>query len=94
VRPDGLEVEELLRIDVPEPAGAPGAGEEAGRERGALSAVVPAPEGGDQNRPPQRRPLVKTKVVADAMSVLGAFRELPSVAECLHIDHFAARGFP
>jgi hypothetical protein len=44
-----LEVEELFRVEVGEPARFPGLGEEAQRERGALRAVVPAAEGGDQD---------------------------------------------
>ena len=44
VRPRHLEVEEDLGVDVREPLGLPGAGEERGRERGALAAVVPAAE--------------------------------------------------
>jgi hypothetical protein len=47
VRPDGLEVVELLRIDVREALRAPALREEARRERGALRAVVPAAERGD-----------------------------------------------
>jgi hypothetical protein len=50
VRTRRLEVEELLGVDVCEARGMPRAGEEAGCERGALTSVVPATEGGDQHR--------------------------------------------
>jgi hypothetical protein len=50
VRPRRLEVEEALRIDLGEPLGLPRLREIAAREGGALSAVVPAAERGDQDR--------------------------------------------
>jgi hypothetical protein len=48
VRADGLEVEELLRVEIGEAARLPGLGEIARRERGSLRPVVPPPEGSDQ----------------------------------------------
>ena len=49
VRPVRLEVDEALRIDVREPLGVPDAREVARGERRTLAAVVPAPEGCDQD---------------------------------------------
>ena len=51
VRPGRLEVEEVLRIDLGEALRVPQLGEVTRGERGALSAVVPAPESGDHQRP-------------------------------------------
>jgi hypothetical protein len=53
VGPDGLEVVELLRIDVGEALPAPALRQEAGRERRALRPVVPASERGDEDGPAQ-----------------------------------------
>jgi len=47
VRAGGLEVEEVLRLDVREPVRLPDLGEVAARERGALAAVVPTAKGCD-----------------------------------------------
>ena len=62
VRARHLEVEEELGVDLGELLGAPGAGEERGRERGALAAVVPAAEGADQDRAVELRPLLDPKL--------------------------------
>jgi hypothetical protein len=50
MRAHGLEVEELLGIDVREAPCLPGLGQEARGERRPLRAVVPAPKGGDERR--------------------------------------------
>src|SRR4029453_8701685 len=50
-----LEVEKRLRIDLREALRVPELGEVTGGERGALAAVVPAPEGGDHERPLELR---------------------------------------
>ena len=50
VRPRRLEVEEVLGLDLGEALRVPELREVAGGERGALAAVVPAAESGDQNR--------------------------------------------
>ena len=55
VRPGRLEVEEGLRVDLREALRVPELGEVAGGERGALAAVVPAPERGDHERPLELR---------------------------------------
>ena len=57
-----LEVEEILGVDVGEPPRLPFLGQVATCERGALRAVVPAPEGGDQNRPIERRPALDAEL--------------------------------
>jgi hypothetical protein len=55
VRPRRLEVEEVLRIDLRESLRVPELGEVAGCERCSLTAVVPAPESGDHERPLELR---------------------------------------
>jgi hypothetical protein len=66
---DGLEVEELLGIDVREASRLPRLRQVAGRERGALSAVVPAPEGGDEDGSAQFGAALDSKVLADPRSL-------------------------
>ena len=53
--PHRLEVEELLGVEVREPLGVPRLREVARGERRALRSVVPAAEGGDEHRAPERR---------------------------------------
>ncbi len=65
VRAGGLEVVELLRIDVPEPAGRPGLGEVARSEGSTLRAVVPAAEGGDQDGVAKSGATLDAKVPGD-----------------------------
>jgi hypothetical protein len=65
VRAGRLEVEELLRIDVGETPCLPRLREEAGGERGALSAVVPTSESGDEDGPAQRRAALDADVRPD-----------------------------
>ena len=55
LRARGLEVEELLRIDLGEARGIPGAGEIAGGESRSLAAVVPALEGDNEDGPAEFR---------------------------------------
>ena len=55
VRARRLEVVEALGVDLGEPPRVPALGEVAGCERGALAAVVPAPERSDQDRTLERR---------------------------------------
>jgi hypothetical protein len=62
VWPDGLEVVELLGIDVGEALPAPALREEAGGERRALRPVVPAPERGDEDGPAKRRPALDAEM--------------------------------
>jgi hypothetical protein len=65
VRTGGLEVEEVLRLDVGEAVGFPDLGEVAACERGALAAVVPAAKCRDQNRLAQARSSDDAKFVSD-----------------------------
>jgi hypothetical protein len=61
----GLEVEEVLRLDVGEAVRFPDLGEVAARERGALAAIVPATKCCDQNRLAQAGPSDDAKFVSD-----------------------------
>src|SRR5205807_2946268 len=63
MRPRRLEVEEVLSLDLGELFGAPGLREVAGRERGALSAVVPAAERTHEHRASQLRTLQDPQLV-------------------------------
>jgi hypothetical protein len=65
VRAGGLEVEEVLRLDVGEPVRFPDLGEVAARERGPLAAVVPTAKCCDQNRLTQAGPSNDAKFVSD-----------------------------
>src|SRR6185436_11067525 len=76
VRPHRLEIEEILRVDVGEALGVPGFRQVAGRQRGALRAVVPAAESGYEHRPAECRPTVHAEVLTDAGS-LEAWCEAP-----------------
>ena len=69
-RPDGLEVDEALWIDVREPRRLPLPREIARRERCRLTTVVPAAKGRDQHRPAQDRQLAQAKLVTHLESVL------------------------
>ena len=72
VRAGRLEVEEVLGLDLREALRLPDLGEVAARQRRALAAVVPAAEGGDQNRLAQVRPVGDAKFVSDARSLRSA----------------------
>ncbi len=63
VRSRRLEVEELLRVDLGEAGGAPGARQKAAGERRALSTVIPAAKRGDENGPSQTRPFDDPQLV-------------------------------
>jgi hypothetical protein len=65
MRTGGLEVKEVLRLDVGEPVRFPDLGEVATCERGALAAVVPAAKCCDQNRLAQAGPSDDAKFVSD-----------------------------
>jgi hypothetical protein len=65
VRAGGLEVEEVLRLDVGEAVRFPDLGEVAACERGALAAIVPAAKCCDQNRLAQAGPSDDAKFVSD-----------------------------
>jgi hypothetical protein len=65
VRTGGLEVEEVLRLDVCKPVRVPDLGEVAACERGALAAVVPTAKCCDQNRLAQAGPSDDAKFVSD-----------------------------
>jgi hypothetical protein len=65
VRTGGLEVEEVLRLDVCKPVRFPDLGEVAACERGALAAVVPTAKCCDQNRLAQAGPSDDAKFVSD-----------------------------
>jgi hypothetical protein len=65
VRAGGLEVEEVLRLDVGEAIRFPDLGEIAACKRGALAAVVPAAKCCDQNRLAQAGPSDDAKFVSD-----------------------------
>jgi hypothetical protein len=65
VRTGGLEVEEVLRLDVGEPFRFPDLGEVAACEGGALATVVPAAKCCNQNRLAQGGPSDDAKFVSD-----------------------------
>jgi hypothetical protein len=69
VRANGLEVVELLRVDVREALGAPALREEARGERGPLRAVVPATECCDEDRRAQGGPAVYAEMPCDRTSL-------------------------
>jgi hypothetical protein len=69
-----LEVEEAFGVDVREALGAPELGEVARGERGALPAVVPASEGGDEDGPLEARAVRDTKLVGDRQSLVGGLQ--------------------
>jgi hypothetical protein len=69
VRPRRLEVEELLGIEVGEPARLPALREEAERERGALRTVVPAAERGDEDGASDVRTPLDADVAGDSRSL-------------------------
>jgi hypothetical protein len=62
-RPDRLEVDEGLGVDVGEARRAPLLDEVAGRDGRRLPAVVPAPERRDHHRPAERGQLIDAEVV-------------------------------
>jgi hypothetical protein len=66
-----LEVEEALGVDVCEALGSPELREVTRGQRGALSAVVPASEGGDEYGPLEARAVRDTKLVGDRQSLVG-----------------------
>jgi hypothetical protein len=72
MRAGRLEVEEVLRVDLCEAVRVPDLGEVAAGERGSLSAVVPAPKGGDQQRLTERGPLDDVEFVSDSPSLRSA----------------------
>jgi hypothetical protein len=74
VRPGRLEVEEALRLDLGEALGLPCLGEVTAGERRALAAVVPAAEGGDQERRAKRRPGDDAEFLSDRPSLRSAAR--------------------
>ena len=65
----GLEVEELLGVDVGEAAGVPRLREEARRERCALRAVVPAAEGCDEDGAAKSRAALDAEMRGDSGSL-------------------------
>ncbi len=65
MRPRRLKVVELLGIDVGEAARLPRLSEEARRERGALSAVVPAPESTHEHCAAKGRAPLDAEMAAD-----------------------------
>lgn len=70
LRTDRLEVVELLGIDVSEPGRLPALGQEAGRERCSLGAVVPTPERCDEDWLAQRRTELDAEVAGDRLSLV------------------------
>jgi hypothetical protein len=64
VRSGRLEVDEALRVDVPEPLGVPDAPEVAAGERRALTAVVPAAEGRHEHRTIELGPMRESELAA------------------------------
>src|SRR5205807_759085 len=69
VRPRRLEVEEVLRVDLREALRVPELGEEPGRERRALTPVVPAPESRDQDRAFESRAARNPELLGHARSL-------------------------
>jgi hypothetical protein len=76
VRPCRLEVEEALGVDVGEALGSPELGEVASSERGALTAVVPPSEGGDEDGPLEVGAARDAELVGDRQSVVAAVNGL------------------
>ena len=72
VRTRGLEVEEVLGIDLREAVRIPELGEVAAGERRSLPAVVPAAKGGDQERLTERGTLDDVEFVSDSRSLRSA----------------------
>jgi hypothetical protein len=69
VRPGGLEIEEVLRLDIRKPLRFPDLGEITARKRRTLSTVVPAAKRGDQNRLAQARPVDYAEFIGDRRSL-------------------------
>jgi hypothetical protein len=69
MRPRRLEVVELFRIDVGEAPCLPRLGEEAGRQRSALSPVVPAPESPHEHGAAKGRAPLDAEMAADGLSL-------------------------